>query len=248
MQSLIENFPFSKNRITRILIDQGKWNYIGKRYGIWLVLIIVFMAGCAMTTELTPTATVALTKKGIYHKVRKGETLWRIANTYQVSIDDIIKSNNIPNVAQIEEYQLIFIPGADQARQIIPDKADLNAKEFYWPLKGKIAFYFGDRRGTRFYKGIGIQAQEGEIVCAARNGHVVFADYLSGYGYTVVLDHLDGYYSVYANNATLLVKLDDNVYRGDPVAKVGKKGDLALLHFEIRKNDVAQNPLYYLPK
>ena len=48
--------------------------------------------------------------RGVYHKVKRGETLWRIASTYDVSIDDIIRSNNIPNAAKVSENQLVLIP------------------------------------------------------------------------------------------------------------------------------------------
>jgi len=84
-------------------------------------------------------------------------------------------------------------------------------------------------------------------VSAAREGRVVFADYLNGYGNTVILDHSDDFFSVYAQNSVLLVKLDDVVSKGTPLAQAGKNAGSAFLHFEVRKNSVATNPLYYLP-
>ena len=85
------------------------------------------------------------------------------------------------------------------------------------------------------------------MVKAARTGRVVFADYLSGYGYTVILDHLDGLYSVYARNSKLLVKLGELVLRNRNIAQIGRSGNLAYLHFQIRKKSIEDNPLYYLP-
>ena len=61
---------------------------------------------------------------GVYHKVDKGETLWRIAKTYDVSVADIVSSNNIPNVAQIEKNQLIFIPGATALRKVVIEEEE----------------------------------------------------------------------------------------------------------------------------
>lgn len=185
--------------------------------------------------------------KGVYHKVQRGETIWRIAKAYQVGIDEIVRSNNIPNAANVEENQLVFVPGADAVKKIIIDKDDLNKNEFIWPVKGKIITYFGDSNRGQFYRGILIQAQDGDSVHAARDGQVVFADYLQGYGYAIILDHLDGYFTVYARNSALASKLGEYVPKGHPIANVGKRGDAASLHFEIRRNSQAQNPLYYLP-
>ncbi|OGX25916.1 MAG: hypothetical protein A3D10_07960 [Omnitrophica WOR_2 bacterium RIFCSPHIGHO2_02_FULL_48_11] len=209
--------------------------------------LYVYIAGCA-TAPSVPIRTIApALGKGVYHKVRKGETIWRIAQAYRVSIDDIIKINKIPNVANVEQNQLLFIPGADSVKEILLTQEDLNKSEFAWPLKGKVISYFGERRGLESNKGIGIQANLGENVRASREGRVVFADHLSGYGYTVIIDHQDGYYSVYANNAALLAKVGDFVLKGAPIAQVGKRENLTALHFEIRKHSLADNPLYYLP-
>ena len=63
----------------------------------------------------------------------------------------------------------------------------------------------------------------------------------------MILDHADGFYTVYANNAKLLVKVNEYAAKGRPVALIGKREQLAYLHFEIRRNSVEDNPLYYLP-
>ena len=186
-------------------------------------------------------------RKGVYHKVAKGETLWRIAKTYHLTIDDITTANNIPKVAQIERGQLLFIPGADAVREIFTG-ADDNQNEFIWPVRGPIIKNFRERQDNEISKGIGIKAKEGESVKASRQGTVVFADFLSGYGYTVIIDHADGFHSVYARNAKLLVKLNDFVLKDTAIAQVGRDSSRsAYLHFEIRKNTVEDNPLYYLP-
>ena len=67
------------------------------------------------------------------------------------------------------------------------------------------------------------------------------------YGNTVILDHLDGYFTVYSNNARILVNLGDVVLKGKEIAQIGRRNDLAALHFEIRRNSIEDNPLYYLP-
>ena len=208
---------------------------------------LLYIAGCATVPPVPPTVGPAISPgKGVTHKVHAGETLWRIARSYNVTIDEIIKANNLPNAAHIEKNQLIFIPGADQVKTIAAEPGQKDT-DFIWPINGKIISYFGEHKGLRINKGIDIQAKEGEALCASRSGKVVFADYLNGYAYTLILDHSDGFYSVYAQNSKLMVKLDDVIAQGTPIALVGQNSDAARLHFEIRKKSKADNPLYYLP-
>ena len=182
---------------------------------------------------------------GIYHKVRSGQTLWRIAKVYNISIDDIVRSNRIPDVAHIEQGQFIFIPGAD-SQEIIGDSQDLG--EFDWPVKGSILSYFGQRQiAGSINNGIDIRALPGETVKASRDGRVMFADYLIGYAQTIILDHQDGYFTVYSQNAELLANLDDFIVKGEPLARIDSQSALPFVHFEVRKEDIADNPLYYLP-
>lgn len=194
-----------------------------------------------------PQASVA-PKAGIYHKVVLGQTLWQIAQSYGVNIKDIIDSNNIPNGSALEVGQLLFIPGVSQVKGVLEHAEDNNKNAFIWPLKGKVVVYFGDFiGGTAVNHGIDIQAQSGDSVQAVREGDVVLAGYVSGYGQTVMIDHRDGFISVYTRNARLLVKLGDHVFKGDPIAEVGQIGNRVVEHFEIRHGSQATNPLYYLP-
>jgi murein DD-endopeptidase MepM/ murein hydrolase activator NlpD len=213
-------------------------------------VFVLSLSGCATAPKkgTPPPVPVVEKPKGIYHKVSKQESLWRIAKTYGVSIDDIVKANNIPNAAVIEENQLILIPGATQALKVPVEKSETKGSdEFAWPLRGRVVSYFKDAKGGAANRGIDIQAEEGEEIKAARDGKVVLADYLNGYGYTVMIDHYDGFYTVYAHAADLLVKLNDLVSRGSTVGHLAKTGHQAFLHFEVRKFEQANNPLYYLP-
>lgn|GEM_PF-272358 len=223
-----------------------------------LILTVLFISGCATshkrgTPSAAPSAPAAVTPsveqktQGVYHKVSKQESLWRIAKTYGVTLDDIVKANRIPNAAVIEENQLILIPGASDVKKVMLEKPEGKPDEFFWPLRGRIVSYFNDAKGQHVNRGIDIAAAEGEEIRAARNGKVVFADYLNGYGYTVIVDHLDGFYSVYAHQSDVMVKPDEMIARGVPIGRLAKSGRLAFLHFEVRKFDEPNNPLYYLP-
>ena len=194
-----------------------------------------------------PVVVKPVDKKGIQHKVHKGETLWRIAKAYQVSVDDIIQSNGIPNAASIEENQLILIPGATSVRDVVIVPSTDKDADYAWPVKGKVIAYFQDRRGLAVNAGIDIKAVEGEVVKASRGGRVVFADHLAGYGQALILEHDDGFFTVYAHNARLMVQLGEHVTRGQNISQVAREGNLAYLHFEVRKGDRPSNPLHYLP-
>ena len=217
---------------------------------LFFMITVGFIAGCA-TSEYKPlpqAPKAAEKKQGVYHKVQKGQTLWRVAKTYGVELEDIIAANNIPNAAAIEVGQLLFIPSAKEVKEIVAmHTPDTNQDEFIWPIKGKILSYFNDHRGEGFNRGVDIETNEGDMVKASREGQVVLADYMSGYNQTVMVDHGDGFISVYAQNRQLLVKLGDHVYKGDPIAQVGAVTRRSFLHFEIRKGKQATNPLYYLP-
>ena len=220
-----------------------------RKFPICVIGCCCFIAGCVSIPEETPSI-VFPPKEGIYHKVRTNETIWRISKMYNVTIEDIIRSNNIPNVAHIEKNQLLFIPGTSSqqgVREQTPEKTEVFSVGFEWPLKGNIISYFGERRGLGVNQGVDIEAAAGDDVHAAQEGRVVVSDYVAGMGHTVILEHQENLYTVYTNNAVLLVKTGNAVKKGTPIAKVGKNGKLAFLHFEVRKNAVADNPLYYLP-
>ncbi len=223
-----------------------------EKYLFALCFMIAFISGCAgLPIEreeiIVRKRTSQVSKReGIYHKVQKGETLWRIAKTYNVALNDIIRANKIPNVAQVEKSQLVFIPGAKDLKHVLLDNGGVE-NDFIWPVKGKVVSYFQQRQGLYINKGINIEVAKGEVVRAARTGRVIFSDYLTGYGKTIILDHQDGLYSVYAQNSHILVHLGDFVLKNNEIAHVGNYKKLAYLHFEIRKNSKANNPLNYLP-
>lgn len=211
--------------------------------------LLMFTAGCVSLEtqeEIVVKKIPKLIRQGIYHKVKKGETLWRIAKTYKVPVSAIAQANKIPKAAKIEKDQFVFIPGAKKSLNIVQDAGHAQ-NEFVWPIKGKVIKYYHVRYGNTINKGIDIKARVGDEVKAARTGRVVFADYLSGYGYTVILDHSDGFHSVYARNSKLLVELGELVLKNNVLARVGHSRNLAYLHFQIRKKSIEDNPLYYLP-
>jgi murein DD-endopeptidase MepM/ murein hydrolase activator NlpD len=188
---------------------------------------------------------------GIYHRVERGETLWRIAKTYNVDLEKIVKINRIPDAARINSGQLIFIPDAKEKRRVVTyEELKKGEDTFIWPLKEKVISYYGAKKGNIKNKGIDIRTREGAKVVASRSGRVSFCDEkVKGYGKTIIIQHGDGYSTVYAHNSQILVKLGQWVKQGEVIARAGSTGrtSIPILHFEIRKKHQPQNPFYYLP-
>lgn len=114
-----------------------------------------------------------------------------------------------------------------------------------WPLSGNLIAGFGGRMPDgRASSGLLIAASLGTPVRAAADGNVVFAEWMTGYGLILIVDHGNGYLSLYAHNESLLKDTGATVKRGDAVARVGNSGGLAqpALYFELRRNGQPINP------
>ncbi|MFA5115248.1 MAG: peptidoglycan DD-metalloendopeptidase family protein [Candidatus Omnitrophota bacterium] len=214
-----------------------------KLYLIFLVASLA--AGCG---TVTPPRTMApsMAMPGIYHRIQKGQTLWRLSKIYNVDLDELVRVNHISDATNIEVGQLIFIPHAKKARSVPLKYSD----DFIWPLKGKVIASFGENHNSMINKGLDIQAPAGSDVVASRSGKVVFySPDVEGFGKTVVIEHAEGFSTVYTRNSRVLVKPGEEVRQGAVIAKTGAAGrDRGnYLHFEIRKGYAAVNPYFYLP-
>ena len=120
---------------------------------------------------------------------------------------------------------------------------------FIWPVEGQLTSNFGPRNGS-FHDGIDIAAPLGTPVMAAADGKVIFSDVLRGYGNVVIIRHDKGYLTVYAHHRVNRIKEGQTVRQGDVIAEVGQTGRAtgASLHFEVRKDNLARDPLQYLPQ
>ncbi len=212
-------------------------------------LFLLILAGCA-TPSYHPKDLKASSAEGFYHEVHRGETLWGISRTYNVDLKKIINANRLPDASKIEVGQLIFIPDSKKALSKNTPYYAKKGESFVWPIKGRVISYFGSTKDLVKNKGIDIEAHEGANIIASRSGKITFAsNHLKGYGKTVIIDHLDGFQTVYAHNSQNLAGEGSVVNQGDVIARAGKTGRAAKssLHFEIRKNHEPENPFYYLP-
>ena len=120
------------------------------------------------------------------------------------------------------------------------------------PVRGELTGRFGTPReaGGIKLKGLFIRAAEGQPVRAIAAGQVVFADWMRGFGNLLIIDHGEGYLSVYANNETLLRQVGDVVAPGEPVATVGATGgnQESGLYFELRHLGKPFDPLTWVDR
>ncbi len=135
--------------------------------------------------------------------------------------------------------------GRNDSRPTQPPRrrTDLN---WVWPVEGELINRFGD---GAMGKGIQIAAEEGSNVMAAGPGRVVYTGSgLIGYGKLIIIKHDDVFLSAYGHNQEILVDEGDEVQAGDRIGRVGLgRGNRSMLHFEIRSEGNAVDPMQHLP-
>ncbi len=226
-----------------------------------LFFSVLFLDACAPRLP-SPPPKAPRAPQGIYHVVRIGENLFRIGKAYDISYEELARINRIDDPHRIRVGQRIFIPGATRqlpVEIITPLKATIERPEarerpekeegFIWPIVGSVTSKFG-RRSETFHDGVDISAPEGTPIHAVEEGEVIYSDQLRGYGNIIIIRHPGGFASVYAHNHRNLVHAGDKVMRGGLIGEVGSTGRATAshLHFEIRKDNIARDPLYYLPR
>lgn len=198
------------------------------RLNILVAGLLVVLAGCETVSDssaVSQSRQALPTLRGSYYTVKPGETLWRIANAYGLSPQALASANRIPNNGQVSVGQQLFIP--------LPPETN----HFVWPVRGSVS--------AASYGAIDIAGSPGSLVRASRTGRVAVAtNRLSGWGKTVVVDHLDGYVTVYAGLDQVLVSPGVQLRQGVPVGKLGARS----LHFEIRQGVSPRNALSLLPE
>jgi septal ring factor EnvC (AmiA/AmiB activator) len=121
-----------------------------------------------------------------------------------------------------------------------------------WPTNGKVAHRFGQDRsgGLLKWQGIFIDAPEGTPVTAVHAGRVAYSDWFRGFGLLTIIDHGNGFMSLYAHSDVLYKQIGDAVAGGETIATTGRSGGQSEsgLYFEIRSNGTAIDPLAWLIK
>ncbi len=124
-----------------------------------------------------------------------------------------------------------------------------------WPAEGDVVTFFGRQKHPTFNtyvqrKGIEIRTIEGSAIKAVSAGTVAYADWLKGYGLLLIIDHADGFFSLYAHASKLMTKVGDHVQAGQVIGETGDTGMTGegTLYFELRDGAEPVDPLHWLAK
>ncbi|APR96499.1 lipoprotein NlpD [Pandoraea thiooxydans] len=215
-----------------------------------MLLLPALLAACASAPSGGPVGDG-------YYRVRSGDTLGKIAQTYRQSVTNLTRWNNLSNPNRIDVGQVLRVAppvgasGAVSTQTVAPAAASDNTSApassiaLRWPAQGPVIARFN---GTS-NKGIDIGGQLGQPVVAAAAGKVVYAgNGLRGYGNLVMLKHSGGFLTAYAHNRVILVKEGQYVAQGQQIAEMGNTDSQRVqLHFELRQQGKPLDPLRYLP-
>lgn len=233
------------------------------------------LAGCASDRYSVPVretgADSPSSSSKTVHAVRRGDTLYSIAWDAGLDYRALARWNDIPPPYVIRPGQRLRLrpaPGyrAPSTASTRPATRAPAAKKptsrpdpggalqsgppqdgWIWPTSGPVIRKFSPKEAN---PGIDIAGQAGQTVKSAADGRVVYSgDGLRGYGQLIIVKHNETFLSAYAHNRKLLVGEGQRVRRGQPIAEMGATGtDRVKLHFEIRREGTAVNPLQYLPR
>jgi murein DD-endopeptidase MepM/ murein hydrolase activator NlpD len=252
------------------LVQQGDTVYgLAEKFGVTAQTLIwannlqnVDRLALDMELRIPPTS-------GVLHTVGDGDTLTAIAQRYQAAPEEILtyKANELKNPDALVLGMEIMVPGgvkpveaplrlasAQTTRSSAVANPPAPALEappaatgsMMWPTYGPIYSYF-----SAWHRGLDISPSYGTPVVAADGGVVRSAQYLRyGYGFHVIVDHGNGYSTMYAHLAEILVSPGQRVGRGELVGRVGVTGYATgpHLHFEVYQGGVPVNPLNLLPR
>lgn len=196
---------------------------------------------------------------GISHTVKKGDTVYSIAKKYDVD-PQVIVNYPFNSYANDETFDLaigqtVIVPDGvkpsaqattPRIRQITPDAGTVVASgNFVWPTSGGITQNF-----VWYHPAIDIANRAAPNILAADSGTVVGAGWLDNYGYgnRVIIDHGNGYRTLYAHMSAIYVVPGQTVSRGSAIGRMGSTGRSTgtHLHFEVIRNGVHLNPLSVL--
>ena len=196
---------------------------------------------------------------GIAHKVQKGDTVYSIAKRYdtesQALVDFPFNTFSNDETFELAIGQIIIVPDgvkpaavqtSPRIRQITPDAGTVVASgQFAWPTSGGIT-----QRYVWYHQGVDIANRGVPNVLAADSGRVIIAGWPdgNGYGNRVIIDHGNGYKTLYAHLSKIYVIPGQSVGRGSAIGQMGTTGRSTgpHLHFEVIQNGVRLNPLNFL--
>ena len=227
---------------------------ISEKFGISIDTIK--WANSLKTEKLIPSQMLRIPPvTGIVHNVKAGDTIYSLAKKYQSDAQKIV---NFPanDFSDLETFalnvgQILFVPDGfmPEAAPVykpanVPQYIAGAGGKFIWPTQGNITQY-----PVSYHMALDIANPSAPPVYAGDAGIVAYAGCLRyGYGCHVIINHVDGYQTLYAHLSSYSVEAGDKVGRGQGIGKMGSTGRSTgtHLHFEVRSNGVILNPLGFL--
>jgi len=231
---------------------------ISKKFGI--TVDTIKWANDMKDDMISPNQTLKIPPvTGVVHKVQSGESIYTIAKKYNTSAQGIVNfifnEFTDPDTFGLQAGQTLYVPdGVIEAEQpkytaMAPSYAQVQAgvrgtSNFIWPTNGLITQY-----PTWYHMALDIANNAAPAILAADTGTVTFAGCIQyGYGCHVVVDHANGYQTLYAHMSVISVSAGQAVSQGQQVGVMGSTGRSTgtHLHFEIRAGGALQDPQGYL--
>ncbi|MBD3347758.1 MAG: peptidoglycan DD-metalloendopeptidase family protein [Candidatus Eisenbacteria bacterium] len=227
--------------IVRHAVARGEclWN-IAKKYHVRIETIVA-MNDLPSARYLRPGQILEIPDTdGTYVNVRKGDTIDGICKKYSVEMTDLVNANPGVNVDRLRIGQKLFVPGSGALEQLF---------RFAWPVHGRISSRYGVRlhpvyRRRMMHTGLDIAARSGTPIRAALAGRVKFVGWKGGYGRTVILEHPNGYETLYGHCSSITCRTGQTIKRGERIGKVGSTGVSTgpHVHFEVKRGGKRMNP------
>ena len=196
------------------------------------------------------------------YKIKKGDTLYKIAKCNSTQILEIKNKNTNINEKKLIVGSIINLPYYTKnncklsnqrtvKRNKFKKKSIKSEEIFIWPVQGSIITYYGKQKGGRKNDGINIISVKGNPVRAAMGGKVIYGgNELLAWGNLIIIKHKNNWTTAYAHLDKLLVRKGEVIKTGDIIASVGATGnvDKSQLHFQVRKNSKPLDPVKFLKK
>ncbi len=177
----------------------------------------------------------------------------REKETYDRTLEELQRSANRIDalLKEMEERKRVAAIRPRREPRALPPAKGI----FQWPADGEVVSYFGRHRHPTFdtfvqHKGIEIRTAEGSSIRAVADGTVEYADWLKGYGLVMIVDHPNGFFSLYAHASKLLVKVGEQIRAGQTIGEAGDTGVTgdSTLYFELRDGAEPVDPLSWLAR
>lgn len=245
-------------------IDCMLFRYIGWCFFVCYGLLL---GGCSNSNYGHQVHVIKENDQNGFYRVQRGDNLYRIGLRFNQSVSTLVRWNNLPDANAITVGQLIRVrkpiktaptpskpnkPASKPRGKNVPDQkggvvtgGQVPNIKLQWPVRGRVISNFNGQT----QKGIDIAGERGMPVKAAAAGTVQYAgNELRGYGRLILIKHSNSTITAYAHNETMKVRNGQTVQAGQVIATMGDSGTTRVkLHFEVRVNSQAVNPMRYLP-